>query len=367
MGDETTLRKGLHVRSPQRRVGRGHVVQERGDRRLEASGTRSPACGWRPSTPETNPHAPFAERARQLRTTEQSGRHDGHPCHRAAGLIVGRRPLATVRGMKIGFLTMNAASGIAPARLAVELEQRGFDSIWVPEHSNIPVSRQTPYPGGGDLPAPYLHMMHPFVSLATAASVTSELTLATGIALLLEHDVIDLAMQTATLDVLSGGRLLLGVGVGWNAEELANHRPDLPFGSRYEAMRERVAALRAAWNDDEVAFAGRWDRIDRSWIHPKPQRRRVPVALGNAGPLGMRHAAEYADQWCPISSELRGADGRIDVPGSVERFRALVAGHGRDPADIPITLFVLGGRRRGSSTASSPSASSASCSAAVSS
>ena len=244
--------------------------------------------------------------------------------------------------MKIGFLTMNAAAGIAPARLAVELEQRGFDSIWVPEHSNIPVSRQTPYPGGGDLPAPYLHMMHPLVSLATAASVTSELTLATGIALLLEHDVIDLAMQTATLDVLSGGRLLLGVGVGWNAEELANHRPDLPFRSRYEAMRERVAALRAAWNDDEVAFAGRWDRIDRSWIHPKPQRRRVPVALGNAGPLGMRHAAEYADQWCPISSELRVADGRIDVPGSVERFRALVAEYGRDPADIPITLFVLG-------------------------
>src|SRR4051812_32756632 len=154
----------------------------------------------------------------------------------------------TVRPVKFGYLSMNPAAGIHPATLAIELEQRGFDSLWVPEHSHIPASRRSPYPAGGDLPSGYFHMMSPLVSLATAASVTTDLVLATGITLILEHDLLDLACQTATLDVLSGGRLLLGVGVGWNAEELATHRPELEFKRRYGAARERVAALRAAWS-----------------------------------------------------------------------------------------------------------------------
>ena len=146
--------------------------------------------------------------------------------------------------MKIGYVAMNSEVGIRPARLAVELEQRGFDSMWVPEHSHIPTSRRSPSPSGGELPSGYLHMMSPFVSLAAAASVTTDLVLATGVSLILEHDLLDLACTVATLDVLSSGRVLLGIGVGWNAEELANHRPDLPFSQRYSAMRERVDALR---------------------------------------------------------------------------------------------------------------------------
>jgi probable F420-dependent oxidoreductase len=246
--------------------------------------------------------------------------------------------------VKFGYLSMNPAAGIHPATLAVELEQRGLDSLWVPEHSHIPASRRTPFPGGGDLPGGYYHMMSPLVSLAAAASVTTDLVLATGITLILEHDVLDLACQTATLDVLSGGRLLLGVGVGWNEEELADHRPDLLFTSRYSAGRERVAALRAAWSgsvDGAVSFDGRWDRFEPSYVSPKPARGTIPIAMGNSGPLGMRHAAEYGDEWCPINTSLIGADGHIDVKGNVARFRELVVSFGRDPADVPISLLVF--------------------------
>ena len=263
----------------------------------------------------------------------------------------------TVRPVKFGYLSMNPAAGIHPATLAVELEQRGFDSLWVPEHSHIPASRRTPYPAGGDLPSGYYNMMSPLVSLATAASVTTDLVLATGITLILEHDVLDLACQTATLDVLSGGRLLLGVGVGWNVEELDNHRPDVAFNRRYAAGRERIAALRAAWAgpaDEPVSFAGEWDRFEPSFVNPKPRRGTVPIAMGNAGPLGMRHAAEYGDEWCPINTSLRRggrADGRRRPHRPVPRAGDVVrARPGPDP-DQPAVLHppqaaALGGVRR---------------------
>jgi probable F420-dependent oxidoreductase len=243
--------------------------------------------------------------------------------------------------MKVGYVAMNSEVGIRPARLALELEQRGFDSMWVPEHSHIPTSRRSPYPSGGPLPAGYLHMMSPFVSLAAAASVTTDLVLATGVALILEHDLLDLACQAATLDVLSDGRLLLGAGVGWNEEELAHHRPDVPFAQRYRAARERVAALRAAWQGDRASFSGTWDRFEESWVYPRPTGGTVPIALGFAGPLGLRHAAEYADHWCPINTALLGADGKPAVTDGVARFRALVADAGRDPNAVPISLMVF--------------------------
>jgi probable F420-dependent oxidoreductase len=243
--------------------------------------------------------------------------------------------------MRFGYISMNSAAGIRPGALARELEERGFDSLWVPEHSHIPTVRTSAFPSGGDLPEGYLHMMSPLVSLAAAAEVTTDLVLATGVCLLLEHDLLDLACQAATLDVMSNGRLLLGVGVGWNVEELANHRPDLPFAQRYSAMRERVAALRTIWDDEVAAYDGRWDRFNSSWVYPKPSHGRVPLAFGNSGPLGMRHAAEYADHWCPINTSLLGDDGRSDVEGGIARFRELVAANGRDPADVPISLFVF--------------------------
>lgn len=248
--------------------------------------------------------------------------------------------------MRFGYLALNDAGGIRPDHLATELEQRGFESVWMPEHSHIPTSRATPYPAGGDLPSGYWKMMDPFVSLAMAATATTRLRLCTGICLLLEHDLLGLACTTATLDVLSGGRLTLGVGVGWNAEELANHRPEVPFAQRYSAMRERVAALRAAWTEEAPSFAGRWDRFDESWVYPKPAQGSIPVALGNAGPVGIEHAAAYADEWCPIDASMLNTTGKPDVPGAIALFKELAAAHDRDPDAIPITIFALGRLKR---------------------
>ena len=164
--------------------------------------------------------------------------------------------------MRFGYVSMNSASGMQPAPLARELEARGFESFWVPEHSHIPVSRASPFPSGGELPTGYLHMMSPFVALAAAGAVTERLLLGTAVCLVLQHDLIDLALQTATLDVISGGRLRLGIGVGWNAEELANHRPELRFAKRsyvycgIEVFRVRDGRIVEIWNSRETG--GHW-------------------------------------------------------------------------------------------------------------
>lgn len=244
--------------------------------------------------------------------------------------------------MRFGYLSLNNAEGIRPARLARELEDRGFDSVWMPEHSHIPADRRTPYPAGGDLPDGYWHMMDPFVSLQAAAAVTTNLLLATGICLVLEHDILDLACTVATLDVLSGGRVLLGIGVGWNEEELVNHRPELPFKLRYSAMRERVDALRRIWTEEAPAYDGRFEKFSPSWVYPKPVQQPVPIALGNAGKVGIQHAAEYADHWCPIDAQLLNYDGKPDVRGGIELFRRLAAEAGRNAEDIPISVFAFG-------------------------
>ena len=248
--------------------------------------------------------------------------------------------------MKFGYLTGNHAEGILPGDLARELEARGFDSVWFPEHSHIPVDRRSPYPNGGPLPGSYFHMMDPWVSIAAAAAETTTLTLGTGICLLLEHDLLDLACAVATADVLAEGRVVMGIGVGWNEEELENHRPDLPFKKRYSAMRERVEALRTAWRDKEATFSGTWDSFSTSWVFPKPVKGTVPIALGNAGPLGIQHAAEYADEWAPIDVGVMNTDGKPDVLGGIQRFRNLADEAGRDGSSIPISLYIWGRPRQ---------------------
>jgi alkanesulfonate monooxygenase SsuD/methylene tetrahydromethanopterin reductase-like flavin-dependent oxidoreductase (luciferase family) len=150
----------------------------------------------------------------------------------------------------------------------------------------------------------------------------------------------------ATLDVLSGGRVLLGIGVGWNAEELANHRSNVPFSKRYSAMRERVEALRRTWTEEEPAYQGRYESFSPSWVYPIPVRRPVPIALGIAGRVGIRHAAEYADHWCPIDAQLLNYDGRPDVAGGIELFRTLATEAGRDASAIPISIFAFGRPRQ---------------------
>jgi probable F420-dependent oxidoreductase len=241
--------------------------------------------------------------------------------------------------MKFGYLGLNHIGCHPPGEMARELEDRGFDSFWVPEHSHIPVEDGSEYPGGDELPSGYRHMMDPFVSLAMAAQATSTIKLATGICLVLEHEVLDLANTVATLDALSGGRVLLGIGVGWNEGELANARPDVPFKKRFSATRDRVAALRAAWTQDEAAFEGTYDRFSNSWVYPKPAQGSVPIAMGQAGPVGIKHAAEYADEWCPIDISLVGVSGEQSVEGGIALFHRHLEEFGRDPGSVPISIF----------------------------
>lgn len=241
--------------------------------------------------------------------------------------------------MQFGYLGLNHVGCVSPGDMARELESRGFDSFWVPEHSHIPVGVGSEYPGGEELPSGYWHMSDPFVSLAMAAEATTTIKLATGICLVLEHEVLDLANTVATLDALSGGRVILGIGVGWNEGELANARPDVPFKKRFSATRDRVAALRAAWTQDEASYEGAYDRFSASWVFPKPAQGSVPIAMGQAGPVGIKHSAEYADQWCPIDMSLVGVSGEQSVEGGVALFRRHLEDFGRDPASVPISLF----------------------------
>jgi probable F420-dependent oxidoreductase len=236
--------------------------------------------------------------------------------------------------MELGFSSMNTPDEVRPDVLARALEDRGFTSLFYGEHSHIPASRATPYPGGGQMPDQYRRMMDPFVGLTMAAAATERLQLGLGICLVLEHHVLDLAKSVATLDVLSGGRVLFGVGVGWNAEELANHRPDISWSQRYKATEECVGALRSCWTEDESEFHGEFFDFDPIWSFPKPsQRPHPPVLLGTGGPLGTQHAVRWADEWMPMDVALG------NVPKRVAKFRQIAADAGRD---IPISMLTFG-------------------------
>lgn len=236
--------------------------------------------------------------------------------------------------MKIGYTTMNTPADIAPRVLGPMLEDAGFDSIWIGEHSHIPVSRATPYPTGGDMPWQYTTMMDPFISLTQIGEHTTSLLLGLGVALPLEHDVLALAKTAATLDVLSNGRLQFGVGVGWNQEELANHS-SVKWSMRYRALAECVGALRSLWVDDESEFHGEYFNFDKVWSRPKPmQNPHPPIWFGAGGKLGSQHTIAWADGWMPLDVTLG------DVTKRVNKFRQLSADAGRH--DIPISMVAFG-------------------------
>jgi probable F420-dependent oxidoreductase len=236
--------------------------------------------------------------------------------------------------MKIGYTTMNTPADIAPRVLGPMLEDAGFDSIWIGEHSHIPVSRATPYPTGGDMPWQYTTMMDPFISLTQIGEHTSNLLLGLGVALPLEHDVLVLAKTAATLDVLSNGRLQFGVGVGWNQEELANHS-SVKWSMRYRALAECVGALRSLWVDDESEFHGEYFNFDKVWSRPKPmQNPHPPIWFGAGGKLGSQHTIQWADGWMPLDVTLG------DVTKRMSKFRQLSTDAGRQ--DIPISMVAFG-------------------------
>lgn len=237
--------------------------------------------------------------------------------------------------MHLGFSSMNGPEDPAPELLAKTLEEAGFESLWYGEHSHIPMSRKTPYPPGGEMPDPYKKMMDPYLSLMAAASVTTDLKLGTGIALLLERELFSQAKTIATLDRLSGGRVVIGTGVGWNEEEFEN-ATNLPWNRRYLALKETVAAQRVLFSDPEPEYHGELIDFDKVWFEPKPHQAGGPkVLFGAMGPLGVRHAAQWADGWMPVDVAMP------DPAQGIKDFRQAVADFGRDPDDVEITMVMM--------------------------
>ncbi|HEX5530622.1 MAG TPA: LLM class F420-dependent oxidoreductase [Methylomirabilota bacterium] len=236
--------------------------------------------------------------------------------------------------MHLGIFSYNVEYGARPDELARAAEERGFESFWVGEHTHIPASRRTPYPGGEPLPKPYYHMADPFVSLMAAAAATRTIKLGTGICLVVEHDPIVLAKAVATLDWLSNGRVLFGIGGGWNREEMEHH--GTPFARRWQVLRERVLAMKALWTQEEASFHGEFVNFDRAISFPKPvQRPHPPILFGGATAQGRARVVEYCDGWIPIDVLLD------DLPAAIAdlRRRAEAAGRGRDALSVSVFAF----------------------------
>ena len=237
-----------------------------------------------------------------------------------------------------GVLIFPADYAVATDVLAKAAEARGFESLFLPEHTHIPASRETPWPGGAELPRQYWHSLDPFVALAGAATVTRNLKLGTGITLVTERDPILMAKQVASLDFLSGGRVLLGVGAGWNVEEMANHGVD--FTKRWRVLRERVLAMRAIWSEEEAEFHGEHVDFDRLWAYPKPVQAGGPkILLGASSKWTYDRIAEYGDGWFPIHQDATraAAQGGIDYAATREAWAA--AGREGQP---DFSIFGLG-------------------------
>ncbi|MGZ0187240.1 MAG: LLM class F420-dependent oxidoreductase [Alphaproteobacteria bacterium] len=240
-----------------------------------------------------------------------------------------------------GIFTFATDYSLDPARLAREVEDRGFESLFLPEHSHIPACRTTPYPGGGELPREYSHTHDLFVAMTAAAAATTKLKLASGICLITEHNPIRLAKAIASLDQLSGGRVLLGVGVGWNVEEMVNH--GVPFRDRWKIMRERILAMKRIWAEDEPEYHGDFVDFDPVWSFPKPhQRSGPPVLIGANSKWVFDRVADYADGWLPINPFPGRAHEGIDLAEGIRRLEASTAKAGRDMKDIDLTVFGLG-------------------------
>jgi len=233
--------------------------------------------------------------------------------------------------MKYGVAMFPTDYAIPTDALARELEARGFESLWLPEHTHIPAIRKSPWPGGADLPRDYWHTLDPFVALGAAAAVTRTLMLGTGICLVIERDPIILAKEVASLDFISGGRVLFGIGGGWNAEEMEDH--GTPFSDRWKILRERIAAMKAIWTQEEAQYHGKYVNFDKLWSYPKPvQKPYPPILMGGSGPHARQRAAEFDGHWMPII-------GRDPLDEAIADLRQRAEKAGRDPATVTVSLF----------------------------
>ncbi|MCL4448157.1 MAG: LLM class F420-dependent oxidoreductase [Actinobacteria bacterium] len=233
--------------------------------------------------------------------------------------------------MKLGLVVFPTEYSMGIVELATAAEERGFESLFLPEHSHIPTSRLSPYMGGIELPKEYLHIMDPFVSLAACAAATKSLLLATGICLIIQRDVIQLAKEVATLDQLSGGRVLLGIGAGWNEEEMRNHGIDP--SKRWKIMAEKAKALKLIWTEEEAEFHGQFVNFDPIWCWPKPlQKGGPPILVGGNAKTVYNKVVEYGDGWMPnvgLSQKPLGP--------KVAQLQELARNKGREK--IPVTAF----------------------------
>jgi probable F420-dependent oxidoreductase len=238
------------------------------------------------------------------------------------------------RTMRIGGAMFFTDYSMSPTELARALEDRGFDSLWVPEHSHIPVTRKSPFPSGGDLPKKYYDVMDPFVMLGAAAAVTKTLLLGTGICLIAQRDPLQTAKQVASIDQISSGRFLFGIGNGWNEDEMANH--GTAFASRHQLARERVEAMKVIWTESKAEYHGEFVNFDPMMTWPKPvQKPHPPIIVGGAFPHGARRALRYGNGWMPHRSRTQYADVQALLP----KFREMAAEAGRDPTSVPITIW----------------------------
>ena len=240
--------------------------------------------------------------------------------------------MATEPRMRVGVFYFPTDYGIDIRELARAAEERGFESLFLPEHTHIPTSRRTPYPGGGELPKAYSHTHDPFVALSFAAAVTTKILLGTGICLIPQRDPIVTAKCVASLDQLSKGRFLFGIGGGWNVDEMENH--GARYETRFKLMRERILAMKALWTQDEAAFHGEMVNFDPVWSYPKPaQRPHPPILLGGDSDHTLKRVVEFCDGWLPI-----GRPG-FKAKEAVARLRQAASVAKRDFSTLSISVF----------------------------
>ena len=231
--------------------------------------------------------------------------------------------------MKFGVYMFPTDYAIDPVSLGRAVEGHGFESLFVPEHTHIPTSRRSPFPGGGELPKEYSHTLDPFVALGAVAAATERLMLGTGICLVIERDPITLAKEVASLDFISGGRVLFGIGGGWNREEMENHGTNPT--RRWKVLRERIEAMQQIWTEDAAEYHGEFVDFDPIWQWPKPiQKPHPPVIIGGDGANTLQRVVRYGDGWMPIGR-------RADFKARIDELNRMAAEAGR--ADIPVTIF----------------------------
>ncbi len=239
--------------------------------------------------------------------------------------------------MKVGVSMFATDYAIRADDLAREVEARGFESVWFPEHTHIPANRKSPWPGGGDLPKDYWHTHDLFVTLTAAAAVTKTIKVGSGICLVIERDPILMAKEVASVDALSNGRLIFGIGGGWNAEEMENHGTQ--FNKRWKILRERIEAMKEIWTKDAAEYHGEFVNFDPIWSYPKPvQKPHPPILLGTLSSKGLDRVARYCDGWIPVGIRPK------DLPAAIKDLSERAARVGRKASEVPVSIFGAPGK-----------------------